>query len=72
MIKKAVSLESRIFNCNAPYCYEALEDLAKIEERKGNLAEALEWMKKAGKYGTTDYYPREIARLTAAIEGQTP
>lgn len=70
MIKKAISLESGIFNCNAPFCYEALEDRAKIEERKGNLKEALEWMKEAGTYGTTDYYPNEIARLTKALKEQ--
>lgn len=67
MIKKAMSLESGVFNCNAPFCYEAVEDLAKIEERKGNLEKALEWMKLAGKYGTTDYYPKEIARLCSAL-----
>lgn len=70
MIKKAMSLESRVFNCNAPFCYEALEDLAKIEERKGNIKEALSWMKEAGRYGTTDYYPNEIARLEAALKAQ--
>lgn len=68
MIKKAMSLDSGVFNCNAPFCHEAVEDLAKIEERKGNLEKALEWMKTAGKYGTTDYYPNEIARLSAALE----
>lgn len=68
MIKKAMALESCVFNCSAPFCYEAVEDLAKIEERKGNLEKALEWMQQAGTYGTTDYYPKEIARLREALE----
>ncbi len=70
MIERAQSLESRVFNCSKPFCYEAVEDLAKIEERKGNLKKAIEWMEVAGTYGTTDYYPREIARLRAAMDAQ--
>lgn len=68
LVRRAFSLESRIFNCNAPFCYEGYEDLAKIEEKRGNLEKALEWMKQAGTYGTTDYYPKEIARLEAALK----
>lgn len=65
--KKAISLQCRAFTCFGPYCYEAYEDFAKIEEKKGDFKKALEWMKIAGLYGTTDYYPNEIARLEKAV-----
>ena len=70
MIQKAMSLEKKVFTCSCPFCYEALEDMAKIEERKGNLEKALEWMEQAGRLASTDYYPKEIARLKAAIGDQ--
>ena len=59
-----------VYTCSAPICYEALEDMAKLEEKRGNLEKALEWMKRAGEYSVTDYYPKEIARLKAAVEAQ--
>lgn len=67
MVRRAISLQNLVFTCNAPICFEALEDLAKIEERRGNPRKALEWMERAGEYSVTDYYPREIARLKAVI-----
>ena len=67
MVRHAISLQNLVFTCNAPICFEALEDLAKIEERRGNPKKALEWMERAGEYSVTDYYPREIARLKAVI-----
>lgn len=65
--KKAISLQCHAFTCFGPYCYEAYEDFAKIEEKKGDFKKALEWMKIAGLYGTTDYYPNEISRLEKAV-----
>ena len=44
--------------------------MAKLEERRGNLEKALEWMERAGEYSVTDYYPNEIARLRKALEAQ--
>ena len=70
MAKKAMSLQYPVFTCNGPACYEAMEDMAKLEEKRGNLQKALEWMEKAGEHSVTDYYPREIARLRAAIGEQ--
>ncbi|MCI8888806.1 MAG: tetratricopeptide repeat protein [Hungatella sp.] len=70
MVENARALEKRVFICSCPFCYEALEDMAKLEERKGNLKEALEWMKKAGRLASSDYYPKEIARLQAAVEAE--
>ena len=67
MAKKAMSLQFSVFTCNGPACYESMEDMAKIEERRGNLEGALEWMEKAGEHSVTDYYPKEIARLREAI-----
>ena len=67
MVRHAISLQNLVFTCNAPICFEALEDLAKIEERRGNPKKALEWMERAGEYSVTDYYPREIARLKAVL-----
>lgn len=65
---KAMSLECQVFTCNSPCCYEGREDLAKVEEKRGNLEKALEWMEQAGRNSSTDYYPNEIARLKAAVE----
>lgn len=70
MVRRAVSLQCEVFTCNAPFCFEALEDMAKIEERRGDLKKALEWMERAGEYSATDYYPKEIARLKALIAAQ--
>lgn len=67
MAKKAMSLQFSVFTCNGPACYESMEDMAKIEERRGDLEGALEWMEKAGEHSVTDYYPKEIARLREAI-----
>ena len=67
---KAISLECRVFTCSGPCCYESCEDLAKAEEKRGNLEKALEWMEQAGRDSTTDYYPKEIARLKAAVAEQ--
>ena len=39
-------------------------------EKRGNLEKALEWMEQAGRDSTTDYYPKEIARLKAAVAEQ--
>lgn len=39
MAKKAMSLQFSVFTCNGPACYESMEDMAKIEERRGNLEE---------------------------------
>lgn len=68
MAKKAMSLQFSVFTCNGPACYESMEDMAKIQEKQGNLKGALEWMEQAGKHSVTDYYPKEIARLRAALE----
>ncbi|MCI8518567.1 MAG: tetratricopeptide repeat protein [Hungatella sp.] len=68
MAHKAISLECRVFTCSCPFCYEGREDLAKAEEKKGNLKKALEWMREAGRLASTDYYPKEIARLEKAVE----
>lgn len=67
MARRAISLQNAVFTCSCPICFEALEDLAKAAERRGDLAQALSWMKKAGQYATTDYYPNEIARLEKAL-----
>lgn len=67
MAERALSLQNSVFTCNKPFCYEGLEDMAKLEERQGNLEAALEWMKRAGEYSVTDYYEKEIARLEAAL-----
>ncbi len=68
ILKQVQSLQNGVFTCNSPICYEGMEDMAKLEEKKGNLEKALEWMEKAGEYSVTDYYPKEIARLKKAIE----
>ena len=34
MAHKAISLESYVFTCNCPFCYEGYEDLSKAEEKK--------------------------------------
>lgn len=68
MAQKAMSLQYPVFTCSGPGCYEAMEDMAKLEEKRGNLSKALEWMEKAGEHSVTDYYPKEIARLRQAIE----
>ena len=68
ILKQVQSLQNGVFTCNSPMCYEGLEDMAKLEEKRGNLEKALEWMEKAGEYSVTDYYPKEIARLKKAIE----
>jgi len=70
MAARAMSLQCSVFTCNAPVCFEALEDMAKLEERRGNLEKALEWMERAGEYSVTEYYPNEIARLKKALEAQ--
>lgn len=70
MIQCAIARQCTVYTCSAPICYEALEDMAKLEEKRGNLEKALEWMKRAGEYSVTDYYPKEIARLKAAVEAQ--
>lgn len=70
MAHRAISLHYPVFTCGCPICNEALEDLAKAAERRGDLEQALIWMKKAGQYATTDYYPNEIARLQKALEEQ--
>ncbi len=68
MAHRAVSLQNEVYTCNSQVCYEALEDLAKAEEKRGNLEKALEWMERAGQYSLTNFYPKEIARLKKAIE----
>lgn len=68
MVRKAISFEHRVFTCSCPFCYEGREDLAKAQEKRGNLKEALEWMRQAGRLASTDYYPKEIARLERAVE----
>ena len=45
MARKAILLQERVFTCSCPFCYEGREDLAKAEEKKGNLKKALEWMR---------------------------
>ena len=70
MVRKAISLQCMVFTCSSPVCYEALEDMAKLEERRGNLEKALEWMERAGECSVTDYYPKEIARLKEAIKAR--
>ena len=64
---KAISLQSRVFTCSCPFCYEGHEDLAKVEEKKGNLEKALEYMEQAGRLSTLEYYPEQIARLKGLI-----
>ena len=71
MARRAISLECRVFTCSCPYCFESYEDLAKVEERRGNLEKALEYMEKAGQYSVTDYYPNEIARLKEALKARS-
>lgn len=68
MARKAISLQKRVFTCSCPFCYEAYEDLAKAEERKGQLDKALEFMEMAGRLAVTEHYPGEIERLKKAIE----
>lgn len=70
MARKAISLQDRVFTCSCPFCYEGYEDLAKAEERKGELGKALEYMELAGRLSVTEYYPGEIERLKRAIEKQ--
>ena len=66
--QKAISLECRVFTCSCPFCYEAYEDIAKAEEKRGNLREALTYMELAGRLASTDYYPGQIERLRKAVE----
>lgn len=68
MARRAISLQNTVFTCNCPICFEAIEDLAKAAERRGDLAQALAFMQEAGRYATTDYYPNEIARLQKALK----
>lgn len=68
--RKAISLQNRVFTCSCPFCYEGYEDLAKAEEKKGDLEKALEYMKMAGRLSATEYYPKEIERLEKLIEIQ--
>ena len=68
--RKAISLECRVFTCSSCYCYESYEDLAKAQERRGNLEKALELMKQAGRTAAPEYYAKETARLKAALEEQ--
>lgn len=70
MARRAMSLQHLVFTCNSPVCFEGMEDMAKLEEKRGNLEKALEWMERAGEYSVTDYYPKEIARLKKAVEAQ--
>ncbi len=67
MARKALSFQHAVFTCSGQACYEGMEDMAKIEEKRGNLQGALEWMEQAGEHCVTDYYPKEIARLKAAM-----
>ncbi len=67
MARKAILLQERVFTCSCPFCYEAYEDMAKAQERKGDLEKALEFMEKAGRMAVTEYYPGEIKRLKEAI-----
>ncbi len=69
MAHKAISLESHVFTCNCPFCYEGYEDLSKAEEKKGDFKKALEYMELAGRYATTEYYPEQIERLRKIVEG---
>ena len=57
-----------MFTCSCPFCYEAYEDLAKIQEQKGELEKALEFMEMAGRLAVTEHYPGEIKRLKEAIK----
>ena len=66
MARKAISLQERVFTCSCPYCYEAYEDLAKAQEKLGDIDKALEYMELAGRLTSTDYYKKEIARLRTA------
>ncbi len=68
MAKKAIALQERVFTCSCPFCYEAYEDLAKIQEQKGELEKALEFMEMAGRLAVTEHYPGEIKRLKEAIK----
>lgn len=70
MARKGISLEKGVFSCSCPFCYEGYEDLAKAEEKRGDLEKALEYMELAGRYATTEYYPEQIARLKKAVEEQ--
>ena len=67
MARKAILLQERVVTCSCPFCYEAYEDMAKAQERKGDLEKALEFMEKAGRMAVTEYYPGEIKRLKEAI-----
>lgn len=40
MAHKAIELQCKVFTCNYPFCYEGYEDLAKLEEKRGNFAGA--------------------------------
>lgn len=68
MAHRAISLQNAVFTCGGQACYEGIENLAKVEEKRGNLEKALEWMEQAGQYCLSDFYPKEIARLKEAIE----
>lgn len=70
MARRAISLECRVFTCGSCYCYESYENLSRIEEKRGNLEKALEWMEKAGRTAAPEYYGKETARLKAALEEQ--
>ena len=71
MFKKVFSCQNTVFTCNAVECYEAMEDLAKMEERRGDLNEALKWMRKAAQYKTTDYYDKKLIRLEELLKQQS-
>ena len=70
MFKKVFIYQNTVFTCNAVECYEAMEDLAKMEERRGDLNAALEWMRKAAQYKTTDYYDKKLLRLEELLKQQ--
>lgn len=71
MFKKVFQFQNTVFTCNAVECYEAMEDLAKMEERRGDLNAALEWMRRASEYKTTDYYDKKLLRLEELLKQQS-
>lgn len=70
MARQGIARQNWAFTCNKCICYEAYEDLAKVEEKRGNYEKALEYMEIAGQNSTTGFYPGEIARLKEIVKNQ--
>lgn len=64
MLNQAFARQNCVFSCSGTQCYEGLEDIAKMEERRGNIEKAIQWMETAAQYSSnTSHYQKRIAQL---------